>query len=114
MQVQVAREVPIYRVQQPHRPQADVLLPGCRLAMNLTTFLFGTPLRSDAEAEEHIGPLQGIPVLGLDALGSASYGPEAALTVLLVAGTGRGAGHRGPAGAVATAGRGARPWPAPI
>ena len=54
--------------------------------MNLRTVLFGEPLRSDAEAEEQIGPLQGIPVLGLDALASASYGPEAALTILLVIG----------------------------
>jgi amino acid transporter len=54
--------------------------------VSLRTFLFGKPLRSDAEAEEQIGPVQGIPVLGLDALASASYGPEAALTVLLVAG----------------------------
>jgi hypothetical protein len=43
-------------------------------------------LRSDAEAEEQIGPLEGIPVLGLDALASASYSPEAALTILLVVG----------------------------
>jgi amino acid transporter len=54
--------------------------------MNLRTFLFGRPLRSDAEAEQQIGPAQGVPVLGLDALASASYGPEAALTILLVAG----------------------------
>ena len=54
--------------------------------MSLRTALFGRPLRSDAEAEEQIGPGQGIPVLGLDALASASYGPEAALTVLLVVG----------------------------
>src|SRR5215213_1417015 len=54
--------------------------------MSAWTFLFGKPLRSDAEAEEQIGPLQGIPVLGLDALASASYGPEAALTILLVIG----------------------------
>jgi amino acid transporter len=53
----------------------------------LSTLLFGRPLRSDAEAEQQIGPVQGIPVLGLDALASASYGPEAALTILLVAGT---------------------------
>jgi hypothetical protein len=52
----------------------------------LRTFLFGKPLRSDAEAEEQIGPVQGIPVLGLDALASASYGPEAALTMLIVIG----------------------------
>src|SRR4029079_2698368 len=33
------------------------------------------------------GPAQGVPVLGLDALASAAYGPEAALTVLLPTGT---------------------------
>ena len=55
-------------------------------SMRLRTLLFGRPLRSDAEAEEQIGPLQGVPVLGLDALASASYGPEAALTILLVIG----------------------------
>lgn len=54
--------------------------------MKLGRLLFGRPLRSDAEAEEQIGTLQGIPVLGLDALASASYGPEAALTILIVAG----------------------------
>jgi amino acid transporter len=54
--------------------------------MSLFTTLFGKPLRSDAEAEEQIGPVQGIPVLGLDALASASYGPEGAMTVLLRAG----------------------------
>src|SRR4051812_9917357 len=54
--------------------------------MGLSTMLFGKPLRSDAEADEQIGPLEGVPVLGLDALASASYGPEAALTVLLLAG----------------------------
>jgi hypothetical protein len=54
--------------------------------MKLRTLLFGEPLRSDAEADERIGPWQGIPVLGLDALASASYGPEAALTILLAVG----------------------------
>jgi amino acid transporter len=54
--------------------------------VNLRRFLFGKPLPSAAEAEEQIGPLQGIPVLGLDALASASYGPEAALTILIVIG----------------------------
>jgi hypothetical protein len=54
--------------------------------MKLRTLLFGKPLRSDAEAEEQLGPVQGVPVLGLDALDSASYGPEAALTILVVIG----------------------------
>jgi amino acid transporter len=54
--------------------------------MSLRRLLFGRPLRTEAEADEQVGPAQGIPVLGLDALASASYGPEAALTVLLLAG----------------------------
>src|SRR5690242_6231517 len=54
--------------------------------MHLRTLLFGKPLRSTAEAREQITPAQGVPTLGLDALASASYGPEAGLTSLLVAG----------------------------
>ncbi|HEX8694604.1 MAG TPA: APC family permease [Longimicrobium sp.] len=54
--------------------------------MSLRTFLFGRRLRSDEQEEQKIGPLRGVPVLGLDALASASYGPEAALTVLLALG----------------------------
>ena len=45
--------------------------------------LLGRRLRSDEHEEQKIGPLRGVPVLGLDALASASYGPEAALTVLI-------------------------------
>lgn len=46
-------------------------------------WLLGKRLSSDDEAHEQIGPVAGIPVLGLDALSSAAYGPEAALTLLL-------------------------------
>jgi len=45
--------------------------------------VFGRRLASDEEGEQQIGPLAGVPVLGLDALSSAAYGPEAALTLLL-------------------------------
>ncbi|PTY07085.1 APC family permease [Opitutaceae bacterium EW11] len=51
--------------------------------MSLKETFFGKRLRSEAEQEEQIGPFAAVPVLGLDALASASYGPEAALTVLL-------------------------------
>jgi len=51
--------------------------------MRLLELLLGRPLRSDEESVQRIGVLTAIPVLGLDALGSASYGPEAAMTVLL-------------------------------
>lgn len=51
--------------------------------MSIRDLLFGRPLRTEEEATQRIGPLRGIPLLGLDALASAAYGPEAALTVLL-------------------------------
>jgi amino acid transporter len=43
----------------------------------------GRPLATSEERAEHIGPVAGIPVFGLDALSSAAYGPEAALTLLI-------------------------------
>jgi amino acid transporter len=46
-------------------------------------FLVGRPLASSEERREHIGTAAGIPVFGLDALSSAAYGPEAALTLLI-------------------------------
>jgi amino acid transporter len=49
----------------------------------LSNLLFGRPLATSEERAEHIGPLAGIPVFGLDALSSAAYGPEAALTLLI-------------------------------
>jgi amino acid transporter len=45
--------------------------------------LFGRRLASAEEDEQKIGPLAGVAVLGLDALSSAAYGPEAALTLLI-------------------------------
>lgn len=46
-------------------------------------FLFGRPLATYEDKQEKIGPLAGVPVFGLDALSSAAYGPEAALTILI-------------------------------
>src|SRR6185503_2465584 len=51
--------------------------------MSLSDYLFGRMLASDEEGEQRVGVLAGIPMLGLDALGSAAYGPEAALTLLI-------------------------------
>lgn len=45
--------------------------------------VLGRPLATSEERAEHIGPVSGIPVFGLDALSSAAYGPEAALTLLI-------------------------------
>jgi amino acid transporter len=49
----------------------------------LGDYVFGRRLASAEEEDQRIGPLAGVPVLGLDALSSAAYGPEAALTLLL-------------------------------
>jgi amino acid transporter len=54
--------------------------------MSVIDFLFGRPLRSSEERTERLGASAGIPVFGLDALSSAAYGPEAALTLLIVLG----------------------------
>ena len=51
--------------------------------MALSDYLFGRPLATDQEGEQRVGVWAGIPMLGLDALGSAAYGPEAALTLLI-------------------------------
>lgn len=51
--------------------------------MLIFDWLFGRPLASSEEHQEKIGPAAGVPVLGLDALASAAYGPEAALTLLI-------------------------------
>src|ERR1700728_3648680 len=54
--------------------------------MSVLDFLFGPPLRSDADRQQRVGPAAGIPIFGLDALSSAAYGPEAALTLLIPVG----------------------------
>jgi amino acid transporter len=51
--------------------------------MNILDLLVGKPLATTEERAEQIGPAQGIPIFGLDALSSAGYGPEAALTLLI-------------------------------
>jgi amino acid transporter len=51
--------------------------------MNILDFVVGKPLKSSDERAEQIGPSAGIPIFGLDALSSAAYGPEAALSLLI-------------------------------
>ena len=51
--------------------------------MNLIDLIVGKPLKTSDERAEQIGPAPGIPIFGLDALSSAAYGPEAALTLLI-------------------------------
>ena len=61
----------------------DSVPPPLPHKRRLADVLFGRRLAAEEQEEQLIGPLAGVPVLGLDALGSAAYGPEAALTLLI-------------------------------
>jgi amino acid transporter len=63
--------------------------------MSLRNVLFGRPLATQEEGEQRVGAVAGIPMLGLDALSSAAYGPEAAMTLLIPLGA-AGLGYIGP------------------
>jgi amino acid transporter len=54
--------------------------------MTIQDLLFGKALRTIDEGNEQVGIGEGIPIFGLDALSSAAYGPEAALTLLIALG----------------------------
>jgi amino acid transporter len=56
--------------------------------MSITDLLLGRPLATAEERAEHVGPSAGVSIFGLDALSSAAYGPEAALTLLIPLGLG--------------------------
>ncbi|HXM66112.1 MAG TPA: APC family permease [Candidatus Acidoferrum sp.] len=51
--------------------------------MNILDLIVGKPIATTDERAEQVGPAQGIPIFGLDALSSAAYGPEAALSLLV-------------------------------
>jgi amino acid transporter len=51
--------------------------------MNILDIIVGKPIKTSDERAEQIGPVQGIPIFGLDGLSSAAYGPEAALSLLI-------------------------------
>ncbi len=44
--------------------------------MSLFDYVFGRRLATYEEGEQRVGVIAGIPMLGLDALGSAAYGPR--------------------------------------
>jgi amino acid transporter len=54
--------------------------------MNILDLVVGKPIKTSDERAEQIGPAQGVPIFGLDALSSAAYGPEAALSLLIPVG----------------------------
>jgi amino acid transporter len=58
--------------------KSNVTLSRAEISLSIIDFLIGRPLASSEERAEHIGIAKGI-----DALSSAAYGPEAALTLLI-------------------------------
>src|SRR5437762_13847978 len=56
---------------------------GTGLGMNILDVIVGKPLKTSDERAEQIGFREGIPLFALDALSSAAYGPEAALSLLI-------------------------------
>ncbi|RKG99850.1 APC family permease [Corallococcus carmarthensis] len=63
-------------------------MPRSREGNGVADLLLGRPLTSAQAMQEKTGVLTGVALLGLDALSSAAYGPEAALTVLRPLGAG--------------------------
>jgi amino acid transporter len=59
-----------------------------RVRFRLRRTLIGPPLRSAAVAVERLRKIVALAILSSDALSSVAYGPEAMLTVLVVAGSG--------------------------
>ena len=53
------------------------------MKIKLNDWLFGRPLANTEAEENKVSVWAGLPLLGLDALSSAAYGPEAALTILI-------------------------------
>jgi amino acid transporter len=51
--------------------------------MKLLDFVLGRRLANREQGDRKIGWFAGVPAMGLDGLGSSSYGPEAALTILI-------------------------------
>jgi amino acid transporter len=53
------------------------------LGIFLQKLVFGRRLANQESRESKISAFEGVPAMGLDGLGSSSYGPEAALTILM-------------------------------
>jgi amino acid transporter len=56
------------------------------MPLSLMNLLVGRPIANREAESQKLGVATGVPAMGLDGLESASYGPEAALTVLAATG----------------------------
>lgn len=58
-------------------------MPIPPIRISLLRLILGRRLANEEHVERKIGAIEAVPAMGLDGLGSSSYGPEAALTVLM-------------------------------
>jgi hypothetical protein len=58
-------------------------VPPSRIRISLLRLILGRRLANEEYAERKISAFEGVSAMGLDGLGSSSYGPEAALTMLM-------------------------------
>ena len=65
------------------------------MSLSLTKLFIGRPVANREAEGRKLGVLTGLPAMGLDGLGSAAYGPEAALAILAASGA-AGLGAIGP------------------
>ncbi|MEU8259146.1 APC family permease [Micromonospora sp. NPDC048999] len=84
--------IDMFTVEEPGELQAGATAqePGSRTARVLSRLrqtLFGPPLASTAVVYERMRKLVALPILSSDLLSSVAYGPEAMLTVLVLAGS---------------------------
>jgi amino acid transporter len=66
-----------------HSPPPAKPSPPRRRGSAIINLILGRPLATSEKDDVKIGVFSAVPAMGLDALSSASYGPEAALTILL-------------------------------
>ncbi|WP_342593353.1 APC family permease [Sinorhizobium americanum] len=52
-------------------------------SLSFSSLIFGRRLANREHEDKKIGWIEAVPAMGLDGLGSSSYGPEAALTILI-------------------------------
>ena len=85
-------ELDHFRVEAPDQLVADqrdeAASPAGRFAAGFRRVVIGPPLRSSAVVQERLRKLVALPVLSSDLVSSVAYGPEAMVTILVLAGTG--------------------------
>src|SRR5436309_12362590 len=76
------------------RPEESGGLASTGLRVSILDIVLGRRLLNREYGTRKIGAFEGVPAMGLDGIGSSSYGPEAALAILIPLGA-AGSAHLG-------------------